>query len=317
METYNGYDTQNSGVDYQGQPQQKPVQPQKPRRGRGVAMVLIGALLGSAIGGGAVALAVGGGNDSLSAAQQAYIDQAVAKAAKEADASADTVSSTGANGDVGNTVYNQMNQVTTDYSDTVQKVAEAVSASVVGVATSEGTGTGVIVSSDGLILTNEHVIATSGTVQLFGPGFHNGAQQTDDTITVTLVDGTEYKAQVLYSDEAMDLAVIKIDAQGLKAVALGDSDQVNVGEIAIAIGNPLGLDQTVTSGIVSALGVSAAISNTQIAENLIQTDAAINPGNSGGALLNAAGQVIGINSYKLSNGEGIGLRSRSMRRSPL
>jgi serine protease Do len=104
----------------------------------------------------------------------------------------------------------------------------------------------------------------------------------------------------------MDLAVIRIDALGLVEATLGDSDEVSVGEIAVAIGNPLGLEQTVTSGIVSALDVSALISSTQIAEKLIQTDAAINAGNSGGALVNASGEVIGINSYKLSDGEGIG-----------
>jgi serine protease Do len=142
---------------------------------------------------------------------------------------------------------------------------------------------------------------------MFQPGFERfGQQQTDKTITVTLMNGSAYEATVLFEDETMDLAVIRIDATGLTAVTLGDSDSVKVGEITIAIGNPLGLEQTVTSGIISALDVSVAITNTQIAENLIQTDAAINSGNSGGALLNADGHVIGINSYKLSNGEGIG-----------
>ena len=296
METYNGNE------------QQERPEVRKPRRGRGVALTLAGALIGSAIGGGAMALYFrsAGDDSALSAAQQSYIEQAVAEAADGLNSNVDTMSSTDGDGTVDDTVYNEVNLVTTDYSTTVQNVTKAVSASVVGVATSQGTGTGVIVSSDGLIVTNEHVIAISDTTQMFRPNFGAETQQTDDTVTVTLVDGTEYEAQVLYSDEEMDLAVIKIDAEGLKAATLGDSDSVSVGEITIAIGNPLGLEQTVTSGIVSALDVSAAISSTQIAEMLIQTDAAINAGNSGGALLNAAGEVIGINSYKLSDGEGIG-----------
>lgn len=295
METYNGCE------------QQEKPEVRKPRRERGVALALVAALIGSVIGGGAMALYFGNSEDDdvLSTVQQAYIDQAVAEVADDLAFNVDTLSSSGEGGTVDDTVYNEVNLVTTDYSTTVQNVTEAVSASVVGVATTQGTGTGVIVSSDGLILTNQHVISVSDTTQMFRPNF--GAEtETDDTVTVTLVDGTEYEAQVLYSDEEMDLAVIKIDAEGLVAATLGDSDSVSVGEITIAIGNPLGLEQTVTSGIVSALDVSAAISSTQIAEKLIQTDAAINAGNSGGALLNASGEVIGINSYKLSDGEGIG-----------
>ena len=292
METYEGFE------------QRQQPEPRKTRRGRGIAMVLVGALVGSVIGGGGVALYLNG-SQGVSAAQQAYIDQAVSDAADGLASNANSMSAAGDGGTVDDTVYNEVNLVTTDYSATVQNVAKSVSASVVGIATSQGTGTGVIVSSDGLIVTNEHVIAINDETQMFRPNF--GSQtQTDTTITVTLVDGTQYTAQVLFSDEAMDLAVIKIDAKDLKPAKLGNSDGVSVGEITIAIGNPLGLEQTVTSGIVSALKVSAAISNTQVAEELIQTDAAINPGNSGGALLNAAGEVIGINSYKLSNGEGIG-----------
>jgi serine protease Do len=188
----------------------------------------------------------------------------------------------------------------------VQTVAEEVMPSVVGVRTIEkvqmfrrgsyeveGVGTGIIVSSDGLILTNQHVVSGNPS-----------------SITVTLIDGTQYEANILYADESMDLAVIQIDAEGLTAAALGDSDDLSVGEVAIAIGNPLGLkyERSVTAGIVSALDRSIMIdeSTGQIAENLIQTDAAINSGNSGGPLLNASGKVIGINTYKLSEGEGMG-----------
>ncbi len=298
---YSGYQPPYGGY----QPPVKPPETRKPRHGRGIAFALVGALLGSLIGGGGVALYLNNTDDGLSASQQAYIDKAVADAAD--DSSIDSVSSGGGSGTAGDTVYNNVNLVTTDYSETVQNVVAAVSKSVVGVATSQGSGTGVIVSSDGLILTNEHVIATDNTTQMFQPGYgFQQPQESDSTITVTLADGTEYTAEVLYSDEEMDLAVIKIDATGLTAATLGDSDSLTVGEITVAIGNPLGLEQTVTSGIVSALDRSVALSSTQIAEALIQTDAAINSGNSGGALLNAAGEVIGINSYKLSDGEGIG-----------
>ena len=118
----------------------------------------------------------------------------------------------------------------------------------------------------------------------------------------------EYEATVIYSDDSMDLAVIKISAAGLTAAVLGDSDQVNVGEVAVAIGNPLGLDyqRSVTAGIVSALDRSIQLEQYSFATNLIQTDAAINSGNSGGPLLNSQGEVIGINTYKLTSGEGMG-----------
>ncbi len=200
---------------------------------------------------------------------------------------------------------------TSSYSINVQDVSEAVMPSVVGVrtisiqeATSffmgrqetvtqevEGVGTGVIVSEDGLILTNQHVVSDN-----------------PKSITVTLMDGSEYDASVIYSDESMDLAVIKIEATGLTAAALGDSDSVNVGEVAIAIGNPLGLDyqRSVTAGIVSALDRSIQPKQYSFATNLIQTDATINSGNSGGPLLNSQGEVIGINTYKLTDGEGMG-----------
>ncbi len=138
-----------------------------------------------------------------------------------------------------------------------------------------GQGTGVIVSADGYILTNNHVVG--------------GA----DEIIVKLADNREFTAKVVGTDEKTDLAVVKIDAQNLPAAELGDSDAVTVGEWVLAIGNPFGLSQTVTAGIISAKGRA----NVGIAdyEDFLQTDAAINPGNSGGPLVNLDGQVIGIN----------------------
>lgn len=138
-----------------------------------------------------------------------------------------------------------------------------------------GLGSGVIVDPSGYILTNNHVI--------------RGA----DEIKVTLLDKREFKGKVIGTDPKTDLAVVKIDAKDLPYIELGDSDKLKVGELVIAIGNPYGLNQTVTMGIVSATGRA----NVGIAdyEDFIQTDAAINPGNSGGALVNVRGELVGIN----------------------
>lgn len=138
-----------------------------------------------------------------------------------------------------------------------------------------GHGTGVIIGSDGLIVTNAHVVNGAGTLQ------------------VTLDDRRTYDAEIVATDEETDLAVIRIDAQGLKPVTFGDSDAVQVGDWVIAIGSPFGLDQTVTAGIISAKGRSGV--GVAEFEDFLQTDAPINPGNSGGPLLNLRGEVIGIN----------------------
>ena len=293
---YNGYSPYN---DYRTQYSAQPPQPPKKKRS-GVWGIVIASISSAVVGGLVVGLVLGGlpGN-RLS--QQAYIDEAVQSALS---AQSTTQLNSTDDGSVNGAVFNQ---VTTDYSDAIQQVVDKASPSVVGIATGIGTGTGVIVSADGLILTNQHVIAQEDASLMFQPfGQFMQPQQVDSTITVTLSDGTQYEATVLFEDETMDLAVIKIDAAGLTAATLGDSNSVKVGAVTIAIGNPLGLEQTVTSGIVSALDRSVPLSDTQIAEDLIQTDAAINAGNSGGALLNTSGEVVGINSYKLSNGEGIG-----------
>ena len=148
---------------------------------------------------------------------------------------------------------------------------------------SRGLGTGVIIDSEGLVLTNEHVV--------------HGA----DKVTVTLPDGREFKGQIKGTDPRSDLAVIKIDAKSLPAVDLGDSDRVRSGQWAIAIGNPFGFavggsEPTLTVGVVSALHRSIRVGGAERDyTDLIQTDAAINPGNSGGPLVNVDGQVIGIN----------------------
>jgi len=148
----------------------------------------------------------------------------------------------------------------------------------------KGLGTGVIVSEDGYILTNNHVVREA------------------DEVTVKLSDEREYKAEIIGTDEKTDLAVIKIDSKDLHSAKLGDSDEVKIGEWVVAAGNPFGLSHTITTGIVSAKGRA----NVGIVdyEDFIQTDAAINPGNSGGPLVNLRGEVVGINTAIFSKSGG-------------
>ena len=156
----------------------------------------------------------------------------------------------------------------------------------------DGVGSGVIIDSNGYILTNSHVI---------------GDGQAKE-ITVLFENGDENPGQVLWYDTALDLAIVKVDKKDLPVATLGDSDKLEVGETAIAIGNPLGLEfqRTVTSGIISGLHRSIKVDETNMIEDLIQTDASINPGNSGGPLLNSKGEVIGINTAKIKSAEGLG-----------
>ncbi|GAA3116825.1 S1C family serine protease [Nonomuraea salmonea] len=192
---------------------------------------------------------------------------------------------------------------------TVAQVAEKVQPSVVMIQGSTSEGSGVVLSADGLILTNNHVVSGQ-----------------DSGLTVKFNDGKMAKATVVGTDPATDLAVIRAqDVSGLAAVTLGDSDQLKVGDDVLAIGSPLGLDGTVTSGIVSALDRTVTAGNGPQDQQLppgwggrsqpedittlggmIQTDAAINPGNSGGALVNAAGELVGINSAVASDGVNLG-----------
>lgn len=152
-----------------------------------------------------------------------------------------------------------------------------------------GTGSGFIISADGRILTNAHVV--------------DGA----DMVTVTLKDGRTFQGKVLGKDELTDVAVVKIQADNLPSVALGNSDTLQPGEWAIAIGNPLGLDNTVTTGIISATGRSSnQIGAPDKRVEYIQTDAAINPGNSGGPLLNSRGEVIAMNTAIIQGAQGLG-----------
>lgn len=149
-------------------------------------------------------------------------------------------------------------------------------------------GSGVIVSAKGLILTNDHVVASA------------------DEIEVALADGRKLSAKVVGTDPDTDLAVLQVDADNLPAITFSSSDKLNVGDVVLAIGNPFGVGQTVTQGIVSALGRNHLGINTY--ENFIQTDASINPGNSGGALIDADGNLVGVNSAIYSrNGGSMGI----------
>ena len=203
-----------------------------------------------------------------------------------------------------------------DYTGTATAVAEKVQPSIVGIqieysvtslmfgsysTTATASGSGIIISEDGYILTNNHVVSSSSNSSYY-------QMSEAQKITVSLYNSDEtYEAKIIGTDSQTDLAIIKIEAIGLTAAELGDSDSVKVGEFAMAIGNPLGLDSSVTCGIVSAINreVTDEDGNKYVA---IQTDAAINSGNSGGALVNSEGKVIGINTLKLSGTgvEGIG-----------
>lgn len=160
-----------------------------------------------------------------------------------------------------------------------------------GIQEVQGVGSGIIVNSNGYILTNSHVIGDGKAAD----------------IKVQYKDGTKENAEIIWFEQALDLAIIKTKSTNLPVAELGDSDVLEVGELAVAIGNPLGLQfqRTVTSGIISGLDRSIR-SETMIIDNLIQTDASINPGNSGGPLLNSKGQVIGINTAKITSAEGLG-----------
>jgi putative serine protease PepD len=242
------------------------VGPGVPPRRRRVAVGLAGlALVAGAAGGGVGVLASGGGSsspatittvtsDSGSPTVQAASSGTIASAAAKIEPSVVTITVTGSSSDI---------------------------------------GSGIIVRSDGYILTNNHVISSGGT------------------ITVQRYNGQQYTATVVGQDASNDLAVVKIDATGLPAATFADSSKIAVGDLTVAVGSPLGLSNTVTSGVVSALnrtittsdsspspfgGGGATSDSGATIKNAIQTDASINPGNSGGALVNASGQVIGVTS---------------------
>lgn len=208
----------------------------------------------------------------------------------------------GSNKEASNIVVNEETKSQNVY----QAVAKKATPSVVGITTTsvssdnmfaipqetQGVGTGIIVDSNGYILTNSHVVSDGDAT----------------SVNVLFSDGSDIDGKVIWFDSQMDLAMVKVDKTGLTAAELGNSDDVEVGDISIAIGNPLGLDlqKSVTQGIISGLDRTISTSQSTNMTGLIQTDASINSGNSGGPLLNEKGQVIGINTAKASQGEGLG-----------
>lgn len=195
-----------------------------------------------------------------------------------------------------------------NYSDTAIYSANKVLPSIVGITVeytvtsnfmqgisqlAQAQGSGIIISQDGYILTNNHIINSTDS------SVYYEVSKATKVYVYLYNDTTPYEANIIGTDEQTDLAVIKIEKDGLTAAELGDSNSVKIGEFAMAIGNPLGMQSSVTSGIISAVNrtVTGENGNTY---TLIQTDAAINSGNSGGALVNSEGKVIGINTLKLS-----------------
>ena len=205
--------------------------------------------------------------------------------------------------DLSNGVSNTTSQITetskpvsiTPATETVSQIVQNVKPSVVSIRaegnSGSGTGSGFVFREDGYIVTNNHVAA---------PAVNGG------TLTVYLEDKTSFEAKLVGRNASYDLAVLKIDAKGLKPLNIGDSNAINVGDLTVAFGSPLGLTGTVTSGIVSAVNrpVTAGGADDQSFISAIQTDAAINPGNSGGPLVNGQGQVIGVNSAIATLGNG-------------
>jgi S1-C subfamily serine protease len=180
------------------------------------------------------------------------------------------------------------------FSETVIRVVETIGPAVIGVRRTnrvrdlyDGAGSGVIISPDGYVLTNNHVVRGAGRIE------------------GVLNDGSVARAELVGADPDTDLALLRLEGRGHHAAQLGDSDALEVGELSIAMGNPLGLQATVTVGVISALRRTLRGESGRLIEDVIQTDAALNPGNSGGALVDARGAVVGVNTAIVGGAQGI------------
>lgn len=174
------------------------------------------------------------------------------------------------------------------YSHAVTSVVEAVGPAVARVANGRGGGSGVLFTPDGYLLTNAHVVGRAHTVE------------------VALPDGSTHQGNVVGSDPATDLAVVHIDGAHLPAAELGNSSRLRVGQLVVAIGNPLGFSSTVSAGVISALGRTLRAQDGRLMDAIIQSDVALNPGNSGGPLVDSHARVVGINTAVILGAQGIG-----------
>ncbi|MCI9409765.1 MAG: PDZ domain-containing protein [Oscillospiraceae bacterium] len=303
-------------------------EPEPKKRGAGkiLAMILALVLVGGASGFGGAYLANNMSSEETSAAENESAGGESSETIQTVTAAPQNV-----NGDSSTSLGNLLN-VDTANADSVSdaEVIQRATPSVTLITSvfsesGKGTGTGIVLSSDGYIITNCHVIENSyQTLQsnggnpfdnpfsFFGGGYETITKtERASEVAVTLYDGSEHKAEIIGSDENTDLAILKIDAEGLIPAVLGSSDDLKLGERAITLGYPLGLGLSASGGMISGLEkeITAELSNGKTAAmTLIQTDASINPGNSGGPLLNGRGEVIGITSSKIANSsvEGIG-----------
>ncbi len=303
-------------------------EPEPKKRGAGkiLATILALVLVGGASGFGGAYLANNMSSEETSAAENESAGGESSETIQTVTAAPQNV-----NGDSSTSLGNLLN-VDTANADSVSdaEVIQRATPSVTLITSvfsesGKGTGTGIVLSSDGYIITNCHVIENSyQTLQsnggnpfdnpfsFFGGGYETITKtERASEVAVTLYDGSEHKAEIIGSDENTDLAILKIDAEGLIPAVLGSSDDLKLGERAITLGYPLGLGLSASGGMISGLEkeITAELSNGKTAAmTLIQTDASINPGNSGGPLLNGRGEVIGITSSKIANSsvEGIG-----------
>ena len=324
---------ENNNNNYTYEANYTPTEPEKPKNNGGkkagkiFALIIAVALIGGASGFGGALLANSMNSDKISSSEETETET------EEKRETISTVTAAPQNTtDEEAPLGNLLNIETADGALSTEQIIHNSTPSVVLItskfteAQGSGTGTGIVLSADGYIITNCHVIETSyqtyqssgdinpfeNPFSFFGGGYEAVTQTAQaDKVTVTMSDGSEHEAEIIGSDENTDLALLKIDVDGLIPAVLGSSDNLRLGEAAITLGYPLGLGLSASEGIVSGLEKELTIelsSGGTATMTLIQTDASINPGNSGGPLLNERGEVIGITSSKIADStvEGIG-----------